>query len=314
MGVVAAIAAVGTVAAAGASIYSATKKQPGGGTGVSPGVAQPGEFKPRKLSDTTLLDLGKIDANLLQSNISNFPQSAELSQRTNRFNINEALKAYTSFQPMFSQLQSQVGQNALSFARGELPADVVSSIGRSAAERGIQGGFAGGGVNGAFGGGNSALKNLNLRNLGLTSLDLSKMGTSLAMQADAQAKALSPILSSPTDFMPTMNQALSVAQFNANTLNDNQKYNNELTNSADLGNLSANNQYNQALMNSQYAGRLNQMQSMIEGAGAIGSAALDIKNAYGNRSSTASVPNAGAWSSGVKAGTVTPSIPSSNFA
>jgi hypothetical protein len=89
----------------------------------------------------------------------------------------------------------------------------------------------------------------------MTSLDISNMGNQLGMQLDSQAKALSPVLASPMDFLPSFSQSLGVDQ-----------YNNELTNSAGLSNLTAQNNYQQQLQNSQYTGRMNMVNSMMEGA------------------------------------------------
>lgn len=138
------------------------------------------------------------------------------ASRNNVFNLGEAEKMYRGIQPWYDQLQDQIGKNALSFSRGELPADVVSNIGRAASSRGLASGI-GMGAEGARAGG--ALGNLNLRNLGLTSLDLSKYGTGLAMDANAQAKNLSPGLFDPSSLMITPGQALEADVFNSKTGN-----------------------------------------------------------------------------------------------
>jgi hypothetical protein len=226
----------------------------------SPGVSKPNPWNP------TLMNLG-TDVSQYQSLFNqNFGAASQEAGQTNTFNINQALQAYTAMQPQFSALQSQIGQNALSMSQGNLPADVISSIGRASAAQGIQGGYAGGGgpMGSSFGGMNAAGSNLDLRNLGMTSLDISNMGNQLGMQLDSQAKALSPVLASPTDFLPSFSTALGVDQ-----------YNNQLTNSASLTNLQAMNNYNQQELNSQYTGKMNMVQSMMEGA-SIGSSMCAI--------------------------------------
>ena len=82
-------------------------------------------------------------------NIGNAQQRNDLASMTNAFNTRQAQKMYRTFQPSFDSLQTQIGQNALSFSRGELPADVVNQMGRQAAQRGLSGGFG----QGARGGG-----------------------------------------------------------------------------------------------------------------------------------------------------------------
>lgn len=217
----------------------------------APGVAKPDNWNP------TLMNLGTDFSQYQNLFNANFAGAGQDASKTNAFNINQALKAYTAMQPQFQNLQSQIGQNALSMSKGTLPADVISSIGRAAAQQGFSGGFAaGGGPSGtSFANTNSAGSNLDLRNLGMTSLDISNMGNQLGMQLDSQAKALSPVLASPMDFLPSFSTALGVDQ-----------YNNSLENSASLSNLQAHNNYEQQLLNAQYAGRMNLISTMMEGA------------------------------------------------
>ncbi|HUD75912.1 MAG TPA: hypothetical protein VMQ76_12645 [Terracidiphilus sp.] len=217
----------------------------------APGVSQPNPFNP------TTLNLGKSTNDYQKLFGSSFAGASVDANQLNKFDINQALSAYTAMQPQFQAIQSQIGQNALSYSKGQLPSDVVSSIGRAASSQGIQGGYAGGGgpSGSSFAGANAAGTNLDLRNLGMNSLQLSEMGTQLGMQADSQAQALSPVLASPMDFMPSFSQALGVDQ-----------YNNELTNSANLSNTASWNNYNQSLLNSSYTGKENMVQSMMEGA------------------------------------------------
>ena len=217
----------------------------------SPGVAKPNMWSP------TLMNLGQ-DVSQYQSMFGqNFGAASGEANQVNKFDINQALSAYTAMQPQFQNLQSQIGQNALSMSKGQLPSDVVSSIGRAAASQGIQGGYAGGGgpSGSSFAGANSAGTSLDLRNLGMSSLDISNMGNQLGMQLDSQAKALSPVLSSPMDFLPSMTAALGVDQ-----------YNNQLQNTGTLTDNTAWNNYQQQLLNSQYTGKMNLVNTMMEGA------------------------------------------------
>lgn len=223
----------------------------------TPQVTKPHDWNP------TLMNLSSSVSDYQNMFSQNFGTAAGEANQTNKFDISQALSAYTAMQPQFQNLQSQIGQNALSMSKGQMPGDVVSSIGRAAASQGVQGGYAGGGgpSGSSFAGANSAGTNLDLRNLGMTSLDISNMGNQLGMQLDTQAKALSPVLASPMDFLPSMSQALSVDQSN-----------NQLQNSASLTNTTAWNQYNQNTANAIYAGGMQPWNSMMQGA-AIGAQA-----------------------------------------
>lgn len=145
------------------------------------------------------------------------PDFMRFASKANNFQQSEALKGYSRFQPYYQQNQELIGRNVASYARGELPADVVSSIGRAAAQRGFSGGFA----YGASGGGpGTSLGALNLRNIGLTSLGLSQQGTSLAMQANESAARMTPALIDPNQWMMNPYQTYSAEMGNANILND----------------------------------------------------------------------------------------------
>lgn len=179
------------------------------------------------------VDIRGILASLPGINAGNLDSNFGLANRVNKFNLGQALRGYTGIQPYFKQNQELIGRNVASFARGELPSDVVSSIGRAAAQRGFQGGFAGGlGAGGA----GSALGGLNLRNLGLTSLQLSQSGTGMAMQANQQAASMAPGLFDPTSMFLTPNAALGAAFNNAGIFNDWQGKNTQIANAEITGN------------------------------------------------------------------------------
>lgn len=213
-----------------------------------PGVNKPDPFHPQAF------DMKKSMGDWSSIIKDGFGDASGLAHKTNTFNMNEAMKQYTTMQPEFMALQKQVGTNALSFAKGELPTDVVSSIGRAAASQGIQGGYAGGDHTGTSFTANGASSSLNLRNLGVSSLELSQMGSQLGMQVNAQAKALSPVLSSPMDFLPSLNTALGIGQQNNNDQN-----------SANLSNIASMNTFHQNQLNADYMYRMNMMKGAMEG-------------------------------------------------
>ncbi len=158
----------------------------------------------------------------------------ELANQVNNFQLGQALRGYNRIQPYFQQLQAQLGSNALSMARGQLPADVVGSIGRAAASRGLASGF-GQGANG--GGAGTALGSLNLRNLGLTSLQVSQQGNQLGLALNAQAGALAPSLFDPASMFVSPALALSAQQFNAGALNQRDQLNAGYANAANTQNV-----------------------------------------------------------------------------
>jgi hypothetical protein len=231
---------------------------------------------PELLDDPSKVDPYQVLQQLAGANFTNMGYGKDQARSVNQFNYNQANKYLNKIQPQFSALQNQVGNNALSFSRGELPGDVQSQITRNAAQQGIQGGF-GFGSQGAQGG---ALGNLNLRNLGLTSLDLSKYGTNLGMQVNQNAKALLPNMQGLQDYLLTPSQSLGIQQFNAGAQNQFDLANNQLLNGA-IGS------QNQQLANqaqSQYAQQLAQAQLIGQTGQQIGGAISGLGTGLGSSS------------------------------
>ncbi len=206
-----------------------------------------------------------IDAN--NYNFNHLSDYFNQAGRINQFNQGQAKAGYRSMQPYFDQLQSQIGSNALSFSRGQLPQDVVSSIGRAASSRGLQSGFGQGSLGGGAG---SQLGGLNLRNLGLTSLNLAQFGTNLAMQANQHAAALTPSLFRPESLMSSPQQAIGYEQQRLNTQNEAARYWNQLQNEAALGNVAGQNKANQMATETQLAGQLASAQQIAQAGNSLG--------------------------------------------
>lgn len=233
----------------------------------------------------------------LNFNINNQAQQQQFAAQTNRFNTQQARRMYRTFQPSFDSLQSQIGQNALSFSRGQLPADVVASLGRAASSRGLASGFG----QGARGGGSgTAMGNSLLRGLGLTSLDLSKFGTQLAMNASLQAKQLSPALYDPTQLAVMPQQAIGYDFQNAGIQNDAARYWNQVQNQALQANIGAQNTANTNATNTQLAGELANAQAIQQAGSSTGNSLFQLgvmkqqqtpDSAY--ITNNAGVPNAG---------------------
>ena len=200
--------AVGAVVTAGSQAY-AGQQQKKAAKGAAAALQSPAQFVPETLNPKQIL--GETYEDVYQG----LGQAKDITAKLNRFDYRQALKYLNLIQPGFTGIQQQIGQNALSFARGELPSDVVGSITRAAAQQGQQGGFAAGGGGAAPG----MLRNLNLRNLGLTSLDLSKYGTQVGMQVNQSAKSLLPNLGSVRDWLLSLPQQTAIAQYNTDWIN-----------------------------------------------------------------------------------------------
>lgn len=282
--ITAAVIAGGAAVAAGAMANKSAKKAAGQMENIE-------TFQPIEPDDPRLLDWRRSALDAYNFNNNKLGLMQNIAARTNRFNQGQAIRGYSRMQPYFQQLQGQIGSNALSFSRGELPADVVSSIGRAAASRGIQSGFG----QGAMGAGpGSQISNLNLRNLGLTSLDLSKFGTNLAMQANQQAAALTPALFRPESLMVGPNSAIGYDQQQVNVQNEAARYWNQVQNQALMGNVSAQNTANQNAINTRLAGQQAQAQQIAAAGNAVGGAfnayAMSSPSQFGNTMGTGAVP------------------------
>jgi len=243
------VAIAGVVISAGTAAYSASQQKKAAATAQS-GMAD--LSKKGKLGDPELIDWQNASKMATGSNLNNLGQIQQLGRATNRFNRNQAMAGYQKFQPYFKQNQELIGRNNASFARGELPSDVVGSIGRAAAQRGIQGGF---GMSQGAGGGGTALGNLNLRNLGLASLDLSKWGTQQAQASNNSAVQMTPGLFDATSQYMTPALAMNGMQFNAAAQNRVAEENAGFQNALGLG-----------MINNQQQSSMQQAQA-VQGAG-----------------------------------------------
>lgn len=213
----------------------------------------------QRIPNPETVDWRNILEQVQSTNFNSLPLNLATANRVNEFNTNQFLKGANKIQPYFNQLQDQIGRNALSFSKGELPADVTGSIGRAAASRGFASGIAGGARGGGF---NTALGGLNLRNLGLTSLDLSKFGTGVAMQANTNASNMVPNLFDPASQMVSPAMGIGAAFNNAGIINDWNKANTMIANAEETGNTDILNSILQAQTGLRLQGELNQAKSI----------------------------------------------------
>jgi hypothetical protein len=254
----------------GALIAGAIVLAAGGAIAAGQMSKKAGEAAANNLNNRELLDLQRIPnpetvdwRNILEqvqnTNYNTLPMNFATANKVNQFQQNQFLRGANKIQPYFSQLQEQIGRNALSFSKGELPADVTGSIGRAAASRGFASGIAGGARGGGF---NTALGSLNLRNLGLTSLDLSKFGTGVGMQVNQNASNMLPNLFDPASQMISPQLGIGSAFNNAGIINDWNKANTMIANAEETGNTDILNSILQAQTGLQLQGRLNEAKSV----------------------------------------------------
>lgn len=251
-----------------------------------------------------LVDWQSVLRNAIGLNTQNFGMTKDLANQVNQFQLGQFLRGANTIQPYFKQNQELIGRNAASFARGELPSDVQESIGRAAASRGFQRGFAGG-LN--AGGPGSALGSLNLRNLGLTSLQLSQAGTQMAMGANQSAANMVPALFDPTSMFISPMQAIGAQANNVGILNNWNALNTQIRNQEAGANTQLTNEMIQQQAQNDYARQVanaqavqsatSQVSGLVGGMGGGGS----MGGIFGGGASTA-VPTFNTQQNSVAAG------------
>lgn len=213
----------------------------------------------KELPNPETVDWKDIARQAPQINANNLDHIFGLGNRVNQFNTNQFLRGANKIQPYFTQLQEQIGRNAMSYSKGELPGDVVGSIGRAAASQGFRNGIGGGSRGGGF---NTALGGLNLRNLGLTSLQLSQQGTQMGMQANQNAASMVPGLFDPSSMFVTPGMGISAQFQNAGIINDWNRANTGIINAERTGNAELANSVLQAQTGMAYQNSLQQAQAV----------------------------------------------------
>jgi len=252
-----ALIAAGVIAAAGA-VYGGMQAKKASEAAAN-SLNNPNTLDLQRIPNPETVDWRNVLEQTLSSNYNNLPLNFATANKVNAFQTNQFLKGANKIQPYFNTLQEQIGRNALSYSKGELPGDVVSSLSRSAASQGFKNGIAGGARGGGF---NTALGGLNLRNLGLTSLDLSKFGTGVAMQANQNAAGMVPNLFDVQGQMISPQLGIGSAFQNAGIINDWNKNNTLIANAEETGNTDILNSILQAQTGIRLQGQLNQAKSI----------------------------------------------------
>lgn len=258
---------------------------------------EPPQLRSPKLSTIDLQSLGELtnlDLNELSDYLDSFPQF--LKQQSNigalqsfSDTLNRSFQdSLESSSPGISQGLKNVGSNAVSQLRGEIPQDIEDAIFRSAAFRDYSSGV----------GSRSGLgQNLTARDLGLTSLDLQNQGVQTLAAAMQGASAMNPVQAkdlvfSPADVLARMDANTAIQNqeesFNTNLTNFRTIYNNDIENQeryyntsiknqqatmdTNVANANATNRYNYDLMKYQQGGPLAGLGGFLGGVagGALG--------------------------------------------
>lgn len=147
-------------------------------------------------------DLLQQQLDTTQGNLDVLPSAEKLGAGVNDFMRGERAKTLAGI-PGLGDIESETAANLKSWLRGELPSDVSSAVQRGANARAYAGGYGGSGMG----------RNLTSRDLGLTSLDLSRSAVPLAGQYAANEYAMrkTPEFDPAAMFMDPM----AAARFNA---------------------------------------------------------------------------------------------------
>lgn len=116
------------------------------------------------------IDFEQEQADAIAQNTAALPGLSALADQTNRISTDQLNAALERMLPGYGSMRNKVTENISSYLRGEIPKDVQQGIQRRAAEKGITTGTSGSQFD-EFG---------ELRNLGITSLELQQQGLNAA--------------------------------------------------------------------------------------------------------------------------------------
>jgi hypothetical protein len=139
------------------------------------------------------VDFGKETAAMTAENQANLPAVAAFAEDFNKLSSDQLLAALERMMPGYSSIRDKGTAQIKSLMAGEVPKDVESLLERRAAERGVTLGY---------GGGSDFGENQFLRNLGLTSLDITQKGLDTAMRWMGIAASTTPVFNMASAFVP----------------------------------------------------------------------------------------------------------------
>lgn len=145
-----------------------------------------------KIPKFKTVDVGQETKDAFTENLANLPTVAEFASKFNELSTEQMSAALEKMMPGYLKLRDQTTANITSMAKGEVPTGVENLLARKAAERGITLGTSG-----------SEFQSFDeLRNLGLTSLDMTQRGLDAAMRWIDSTAAKTPVFNMATAFLP----------------------------------------------------------------------------------------------------------------
>lgn len=121
-----------------------------------------------KVPELPKVDLSQEQKSAIAENQGALPDANRLASSVNAFNSAELQKLMAQAFPFFNQMLGKASSSTADLLAGNVPSDVSSAVGRSAAARALAGGY----------GGTGAANALTARDLGRTTLDLQQQGLS----------------------------------------------------------------------------------------------------------------------------------------
>jgi hypothetical protein len=119
-----------------------------------------------EVPDLPSLDLGTEQQKALAANAAAVPGAEAIATKVDLFNQQQIDKMLSNVIPNYQAIRGNINRNIQSLTAGQIPQDVEEAIARSDAGRSLTGGY----------GGTASARNLQARDLGLTSLDLTQRG------------------------------------------------------------------------------------------------------------------------------------------
>lgn len=145
-----------------------------------------------KIPKFNTVDVGAETKAAFAENLANLPTVSEFAKQFNEMSTEQMTAALEKMMPGYMKLRDQTTANITSMAKGEVPAGVQNLLARKAAERGITLGTSG-----------SEFQAYDeLRNLGLTSLDLTQRGLDAATRWIDSTASKTPVFNMATAFLP----------------------------------------------------------------------------------------------------------------
>lgn len=145
-----------------------------------------------KIPKFKTVNVGDETAASVAENIANLPKVSELAKQYNEMSAEQLNAALEKMIPGYTKLRDQTTSDIQSMVSGEVPKDVENLLARKAAERGITMGTSG-----------SQFQAYDeLRNLGLTSLDMINRGLDSAMKWIDLTARHTPTFNMSSAFLP----------------------------------------------------------------------------------------------------------------